>query len=143
MKLSLLFLSLFFCLPSTAQDLSGKDKNEILAVLLSQQSAWNNGDIDSFMSGYWKSDSLKFIGKKGLTYGWQNTLDNYRKSYPDKKTMGTLEFEIISVEGIGTDAALVIGKWALKRDNDNPAGYFSLVWKRIGGKWVIVADHSS
>lgn len=143
MKLSLLFLPLFFCLPSTARDLTGKDKNEILTVLRNQQAAWNEGDIAAFMNGYWKSDSLKFIGKKGLTYGWQNTLDNYRKSYPDKKTMGILEFEIISVEGIGTEAALVIGKWSLKRDNDHPAGYFSLVWKRVGGEWVIVADHSS
>ena len=86
------------------------------------------------MNGYWKSDSLKFIGKKGLTYGWQNTLENYKKSYPDKSAMGNLSFEIISVETLADEVSLVIGKWQLMRETDQPNGYFSLVWKKVEGK---------
>ena len=126
-----------------SQEIPLSDKNEITLVLQNQQKAWNNGDIDGYMEGYWKSDSLKFIGKKGLTLGWENTLNNYKKSYPGKEAMGKLFFEMISFESLGNDVALVIGKWELKREKDNPNGYFSLIWKRVGGRWVIVADHSS
>lgn len=141
-QLVFLFLILIFC-SSFSQNISEKEKNELLSILKNQQLAWNSGDIEGFMNGYWKSDSLKFIGKKGLTYGWQNTLENYKKSYPDKSAMGNLLFEIISVESLGEDIALVIGKWQLQRDSDNPNGYYSLIWKKMEGKWVIVADHSS
>lgn len=143
MKFFLSFICLPFYFYAAAQDLPEKDKKEILVVLRDQQDAWNKGDLEGFMAGYWRSDSLKFIGKKGLTYGWKNTLENYKKSYPDVSAMGKLSFEIISVELIENDAALVIGKWQLEREPDNPSGYFTLVWKKTGGKWLIVADHSS
>jgi ketosteroid isomerase-like protein len=110
---------------------------------LTQTQAWNQGNLEDFMAGYWKSDSLKFIGKSGITYGWQATLNNYKKSYPDKAAMGILTFEIISVEKTSNKTAFVIGKWKLKRQNDEPKGYFTLFWRKIKGKWFIVADHSS
>jgi ketosteroid isomerase-like protein len=118
------------------------DRNEILEVMHQQEVAWNNGNIDGFMNGYWKSDSLKFVGKNGIKYGWQNTLENYKKSYPDKATMGTLKFDVIQLEVYGK-SAFVLGKWQLKREKDTPNGYFTLFWKKINGHWVIVIDHTS
>lgn len=118
------------------------DRNEILEVMHQQEVAWNNGNIEGFMNGYWKSDSLKFVGKNGIKYGWQNTLENYKKSYPDKATMGTLKFDVIQLEVSGK-SAFVLGKWQLKREKDTPNGYFTLFWKKINGHWVIVIDHTS
>ena|ERR1043165_2844775 len=137
-----LFLLLFICsaLDGPAQT---SVHGEITNIMTEQQEAWNNGDLEGFMSAYWKSDSLKFIGSKGITYGWQNTLDNYKKSYPDKATMGELKFEILSIEELSPAAAIVVGKWALKRKKGDVGGYYTLLWKKIGGKWVIVSDHTS
>lgn len=95
------------------------------------------------MEGYWKSDELVFIGRNGLTYGWQKTLDNYKKSYPDVETMGTLTFELLLLEPLSDDFWSVVGKWSLERKSDNPQGHFSLIFRRLGNDWVIVSDHSS
>ncbi len=111
--------------------------------MAAQEKAWNAGQLEAFMDGYWKSDSLKFIGSRGLTYGWQATLDNYKKGYPSREAMGRLTFTIISVEVIGKKDAFVIGKWHLKRTKDDLSGHYTLFWKKIKGRWVIVADHSS
>lgn len=118
-------------------------QENIRKVLTQQQNAWNSGDIEAFMQGYWKSDSLAFIGSRGITYGWQATLENYKKSYPDTEAMGKLTFDILRVELIGYDTAFVVGRWTLKRKNDQPNGYFTLLWKKIDGAWVITTDHSS
>ena len=117
-------------------------KEDILIVMAMQQDAWNQGDIKQYMQGYWLSDELKFVGKNGIKYGWQNTLNNYIKSYPDKATMGQLEFDVLQVNIYG-DSAFVLGKWSLKRKEDNPNGYYSLYWKKINNQWRIVIDHSS
>ncbi len=107
-----------------------------------QQDSWNQGDIPGFMQYYWKHDSLKFIGSKGVTYGWQNTLDNYLRAYPDKKTMGKLTFTLIEVSELSPVSVYVIGKWHLEKDK--PAGgHFTLLWKKIDNSWVIVSDHTS
>ncbi len=120
------------------------DRKEILEILEEQTQNWNKGRLEKFMEGYWKSYSLKFIGKNGITYGWQNTLDNYEKRYPDKASRGTLRFEILNVEFISKDAAFVVGKFFLTRPQKGDAnGHFSLLWRKIKGEWVIVADHSS
>jgi ketosteroid isomerase-like protein len=130
-------------LQNKSQNIShNKEELAIRTILQTQTQAWNNGSLEKFMSGYWQSDSLKFIGKNGITYGWQATLDNYKKSYPDKAAMGILTFEIITVE-ISGKTAFVIGKWKLTRQHDEPKGYYTLFWKKIKGKWQIVADHSS
>jgi hypothetical protein len=116
----------------------------ILQTMSAQESAWNRGEIDQYMIGYWPSDSLKFIGSRGLTYGFATTLANYKKSYPDRAAMGMLKFVLISVEILSPDAAHVVGKWALARpEKGDLSGHFTLLWRKIDKKWVIVADHSS
>ena len=119
------------------------DERAIREVLAQQEECWNAGDLECFMEGYWKSDQLIFIGSKGVTYGWQKTLDNYKKSYPNKVAMGTLTFDLMIVEPLSDDFWTVIGKWSLKREKDNPNGHFSLIFRRLGNEWVIVSDHSS
>ena len=115
----------------------------VKAVLLKQQNCWNSGDIPCFMQGYWKSDSLKFIGKSGITYGWQKTLDNYKKSYPDTASMGKLTFTLLEVKTWNNNEAYVLGKWYLQRSKGDVGGYFTLMFRKIRGEWVIVSDHTS
>ena len=135
---------LFFCGHICAQQFQKKAALAIHKVLEKQESAWNSGDIESFMEGYWESDSLMFIGSKGLNYGWQVTLNNYKKSYPDTQTMGKLTFTILNMKQLGRKHALVVGKWHLDRNEmENLEGHFSLVWRKIRKKWLIIADHSS
>jgi ketosteroid isomerase-like protein len=122
---------------------TAKDKIEILKVLENQRQAWNRGDMNGYMAGYWKSDSLLFVGKSGPTYGWQKTLDNYKKGYPDKSAMGLLTFGIKKVEFLAKDKAFVLGSWNLKREKDEPKGYFTLLLSKIDGRWKVVVDHSS
>jgi len=121
-------------------------RRAIAQVLTTQTAAWNKGDIPGFMAGYWHSDSLVFIGKKGLTYGWQPTLDNYRKGYPDAAQMGQLDFSSLHINLLSADVAQVVGRWHLARPGaaaGDLQGHFLLIFRRIGGQWVIVADHSS
>jgi ketosteroid isomerase-like protein len=125
------------------QQRTGTEKDKILAVLFAQRDAWNKGDIEEYMAGYWKSDSLKFIGKSGITYGWQKTLENYKKGYPDEAAMGKLEFTVVELNVINSTNAFMIGKWKLAREKDTPAGHFTLFWKKIDGAWKVIADHSS
>ena len=109
-----------------------------------QETCWNAGNLECFMQHYWHSDSLLFIGKSGLTYGWQPTLDNYISGYPDKSAMGKLTFTNEVKEFIDTETVQIIGQWELKRDSlENLGGYYSLLWKLKNGEWVIVSDHSS
>ena len=113
-----------------------------MQVMNYQEQAWTDGDLEDFMKGYWQSDSLMFVGKNGIKYGWQTTYDNYKKSYPNKAAMGKLEFEVIKLE-VNGNAAYMLGKWGLIRGNDNPNGYFTLYWKKIDGNWLITIDHTS
>ncbi|TXB65347.1 nuclear transport factor 2 family protein [Vicingus serpentipes] len=137
-KFSLIFLIIVSIMACNHDE----DSLEIKKVMSLQEEAWNNGDIEQFMEGYWKSDSLMFIGKNGIKYGWQTTLDNYKVSYPDKTAMGKLNFEIIKLE-VNSSSAYMLGKWKLLRKEDTPNGYFTLYWKKIEGKWVITIDHTS
>ncbi len=120
-----------------------QEERDIRNVLDQQQECWNDGDLECFMEGYWKSDQLVFIGSKGVTYGWKNTLENYKNNYPNKELMGSLSFELIQLEPLSDDFWTVIGKWNLKRENDNPMGHFTLIFRRLDNEWVIVSDHSS
>jgi ketosteroid isomerase-like protein len=133
-------LLLFSCINLFAQD---QDVTAIRKVLAQQQQDWNSGNLEAFMQGYWKSDSLKFISSRGINYGWQATLDGYKKGYPTTEAMGKLTFTIISIEKLSKKSAIVIGKWHLQRTKDEPQGHFTLLWKKIEGRWVIVADHTS
>jgi uncharacterized protein (TIGR02246 family) len=142
MKKLILFLFLSTVYQVNAQ--TEKDKAQILSILDRQTHAWNNGDVSNFMKGYWESDSLMYIGKSGVTYGYNKTLENYKKNYPNKATMGTLAFDIIKVNFIASDACLVVGKWHLTRpEKGDVGGHYTLLWKKLNGEWVIIADHSS
>jgi hypothetical protein len=112
-------------------------------MLQRQNEAWNSGSIDSFMVGYWNSDSLLFIGKNGVTKGYQNTLTNYKKSYSDTAKMGKLQFTIVEVRKLSAKYYWVLGKWYLTRSVGDVGGYYTLLFRKIKGRWVIVADHSS
>jgi len=117
-------------------------QEEIKKVLNKQAEAWNNGDIRGFMDGYWENDSLRFISKKGVTYGWKPVLENYVKSYGTKEKMGKLDFKEITVQVISDDAAFVVGHWKVSADIIQE-GTFSLLFYKKNGKWVIVCDHTS
>ncbi len=142
MKIIFLIASFFLLQTSHAQN---NDEQVIRKALQVQMDAWNKGDLETFMSTYWNSDSLKFIGKSGVTYGWKPTLENYKKSYPDKESMGTLEFDLIEVKRLSVLYFHVIGKWHLKRSENKGdlSGHFTLLFKKIKQKWVIICDHSS
>lgn len=116
----------------------------IQQVMKDQERSWSSGDLEGFMEGYWKSDSLVFVGRRGLTHGWETTLANYKKSYPNSDIMGELSFSIKKIESLGKNHALVIGSYTLLRSNlDNATGYFTTVWRKIDGDWRIVADQSN
>jgi ketosteroid isomerase-like protein len=121
---------------------ANEDKETILSIMASQEKAWNKGDLEEFMQGYWQSEKLAFVGKSGIKHGWQTTLNNYKNTYPDRSAMGQLTFTILEVELTG-DTAFVLGKWHLRREKDEPNGHFTLYWKKIKGHWKIVIDHSS
>ena len=95
------------------------------------------------MQGYWQNDSLMFIGKSGITYGWQQTLNNYKKNYPDTTAMGKLNFEFIEIKRLSVNYFFVAGKWHLARTIGNLDGAFTLLFRKINGKWLIVVDHTS
>lgn len=136
-RLILLTLCLLYCFAVEASD-----ERQILSIMDKQEQAWNKGDLEAFMQSYWKSEELKFVGKSGIKYGWQTTLDNYKKSYPDRAAMGQLHFDVLQIE-TGADTAFVLGKWTLTRIEDTLSGYYSLYWKKIDGQWLITIDHSS
>ncbi len=147
--LKILFFSILLssCEHSEKPDFIQMRKNTIGIInqkMSEQEACWNNGDIECFMEHYWHSDSLLFIGKSGLTYGWQPTLNNYIRSYPDKSAMGKLTFTNEVKEFIDIETVQVVGQWELQRDSlENLGGYYSLIWKMKNAIWVIVADHSS
>ena len=140
MKHILTLLLIIFMQPSFAQN---DTEQKIRTILAEQTASWNNGDLVAFMKGYWKNDSLLFVGKNGPTYGYQKTLSNYQKSYPDKTAMGNLAFNILQVQPLSADTWLVLGKWSLTRSIGNLSGHYTLLFKKIDNEWVIIADHSS
>jgi ketosteroid isomerase-like protein len=113
------------------------------AVLTEQQSAWNRGDVVAFMKGYWNSPELTFAGSSGITRGFEPVMARYRKNYPDQKAMGQLDFSDLEVHALGKDAALVLGRWHLKRDSGELGGIFTLVFQRFPEGWRIIHDHTS
>ncbi len=140
--LKLLLLSGLFLVILSAEAQT-KDAIVIRKILSTQTTAWNEGNIERFMNGYWRSDSLMFIGKNGPTYGWNKTLANYKKNYPDTTSMGKLQFDLITVNRLSDLYYSVVGKWRLKRSIGDVGGVFTLLFKRIKKQWVIIQDHSS
>ena len=119
------------------------DETAIRNVMDSQVKAWNIGDIDAFMQTYWKSDSVLFVGSSGPAYGWQTTLEHYKKAYPDTAAMGRLSFNLIQLKPLSAEYYFVFGQWHLKRTVGDIGGYFTLLFRKIDGRWLIVDDHSS
>lgn len=141
-KLVVLFCLISF-INSYSQTNEEADVKAINKVLKKQRIAWSNNNLEEFMEGYWKSDSLKFYGSNGVTYGWDNTLERYQKAYPTKKHTGKLSFRINDVTKISEGAYYVLGEYHLKRDVGNADGIFMIILKKINGEWKIIADTSS
>jgi len=112
-------------------------------AMLQQEEAWNRGDVETFMSYYWRDDSLLFIGLHGPTYGWKTTLDNYKKGYDTPEKMGKLQFHNHRIDSLGPDAANVFGEWKIERSSDTIGGFYTLLWKRIDHQWRITQDHTN
>jgi len=127
----------------TLNTLSESERNEIMTTFMSTQDAWNAGNLDEFMGGYWKSEKLVFTGVGGPTYGYDLTLERYKKGYPDTETMGILKFTVKDLYKIDNHTALMIGQFYLSRIIGDVVGHYTLVWQEINGKWLIISDHSS
>ncbi len=120
-----------------------KSAAAIRQVMEDQDAAWNRGDIDGFMQGYWKSEQLIFVSSKDVTRGWQGAIDRYKKTYDSRAKMGTLSFSGLEITVLSKDSAVVLGNWALKRESDNPGGKFTLIFRKFKDGWKIVHDHTS
>ncbi|PHS04844.1 MAG: DUF4440 domain-containing protein [Kordia sp.] len=143
MRKLLLLFCLIFCLACTdTRTPTQEDKDAIITVMKTQEEAWSNHDLEGFMEGYWKSDSLKFYGSSGLTSGWEKTLANYKKGYPTKEHTGTLKFKINELSKISDDAYYVMGEYHLIRKVGKADGVFMIIFKKINGEWKIIADTS-
>ncbi|NND62643.1 MAG: nuclear transport factor 2 family protein [Flavobacteriaceae bacterium] len=142
MKNILFIFGCLFVFNLHAQTSEADDKLAILKVMKQQETAWSNNDLEGFMQGYWKSDSLKFYGSKGLTRGWQQTLDNYKKGYPTKDHSGTLTFTIDDISKVSEESYWVMGQYHLKRKVGDANGVFFIIFKKINDEWKIVADMS-
>lgn len=142
-KTILIILAILFTVSGFSQKPSQKIAKKILSAISEQEKSWNNGDIKDYMKYYYNADSLQFITKNGINFGWQTTLDNYLKTFPDRQTMGILYFSEINLTRINCKTVVVSAKWQLQRENDSPGGWFTQVWKKIKGKWFIIIDHTS
>jgi ketosteroid isomerase-like protein len=148
---ALIFGLLLACLAfgvrsSTAQKTDSErqgDRAAISRILDAQQKAWNQGNVDAFLEGYWHSPELTFSGSNGIARGWDGVLARYKKNYPDRAAMGQLDFSNLETQFLGKDAALVLGHWHLSRAQGDIGGVFSLVWQRFPEGWRIIHDHTS
>lgn len=122
---------------------NSRSQAAIRAVLDAQAAAWNRGDVEGYMDGYDRSPKTEFVGGDSITRGWQQVLDRYKKNYDSREKMGVLTFSDLEISVLSKDAALVLGRWRLKRANDEPHGTFSLLFRKTKAGWRIVHDHSS
>jgi ketosteroid isomerase-like protein len=142
-SLILIFMLLILAVSNFAQSKDEKAKAAILKVLEEQTAAWNRGDVEAFMQGYWNSPEMTFVSGDNVTKGWQPTLERYKKNYDSRAKMGVLTFSGLEIKIISKDAAVVLGNWALQRENDNPKGKFTLIFRRFKDGWRVVHDHTS
>jgi len=141
-------LAIIFCIltPAIVSAAPTQTQNataQIRSVLRAQQDAWNRGDIDAFMNGYARSASTVFVSEDTIRRGWETVRERYRKKYSDRAKMGTLAFSDLDITLLSPDAAVALGRWSLKRANDQPHGRFTLIFKRLPEGWRIVHDHTS
>ncbi len=97
------------------------DDAAVRAVLLAQRDAWNRGDLAGYMAGYARSPDLVFTAGGQVRRGWDETFARYRAKYTSSAEMGHLDFELLSVQPLGADGAIVLGRWRLT-DTPNAAG---------------------
>ena len=143
MKRKNVFLFLLLLGAAATSMSQSKAEREVLAILDRQTAAWNRGDLEGFMKGYWENDSLMYIGRSGVTYGFTPTLSNYRKNYGELARMGNLKFDILHVKRLSSKYIHVVGRWSLRRSAGDVGGHYTLLFRRMRGEWVIVSDHSS
>ncbi len=146
-KISIVICILFVASSVFAQSKEQKTKSAIQKVMEEQTAAWNRGDIEGFMQGYWNSPDMKFVSGDNVARGWQAALDRYKKSYDSKAKMGVLTFSGLEINILSKDAAVVLGNWALEREvegvKDNPHGKFTLIFRKFKNGWKVVHDHTS
>jgi len=142
MKKTIQLLSILLFISSCSIPRIQQDKDDIRSILAAQENAWSNHDLEGFMEGYWKNDSLKFYGSNGLAFGWNKTLSNYKKNYPTKEHTGTLNFKINDISKINDKAYFVMGEYHLTRIIGDANGVFMIIFKKIEGEWKIIADTS-
>jgi ketosteroid isomerase-like protein len=140
--ISIFCIFLFSITAISAQSKDEKAKLAIRKVMDEQTAAWNAGDLEGFMRGYWNSPEMTFVSSGKITKGWQPTLDNYKKTYGSKAQMGVLTFSDLEITVLGKDAAAVLGKWSLQREKDNLKGLFTLTFRKFKEGWRIILDHS-
>ena len=130
---------------STGETSAADTVKDVRAVLTAQVDAWNRGDLDGFMAGYWKSPDLVFFSNGTETHGWQATLDRYRMRYQaEGRQMGTLDFPALDIVPLGPEAAMARGRWRLKMpDGKESSGMTSVILRKLPEGWRIVHDHSS
>jgi ketosteroid isomerase-like protein len=138
-----LLLFPIWSLPSSAKPSQSADDAAILTLLNDQTAAWNRGDIEGFMNGYWHSDQTEFVSSEGVSRGWQALLERYRRSYPDRKAMGHLTFSNLEIRVECSTAAYAVGEYHLQRENDNPSGVFTLNFRKFPDGWRIIVDHTT
>ena len=141
--LSIFFMFLFSGIIFSQQKINIRDSLEIRNILYKQQRDWNRGDIDAFMEGYLKSQSLVFSGSNGPIYGWEATRNRYKKTYSNRKKMGKLKFDILNMIGLSTNIIQLQGKFYLTRTIGDASGYFTLNWIKVKNQWYIISDHTS
>lgn len=146
--MTIMFAVLLLCLSSSSLTVAQLQKNisdseAIRAVLEAQAAAWNRGDIEGYMDGYDRSEKTEFVGGDSITRGWQKVFDRYKQKYDSREKMGTLTFSDLEINVLSKDAALVLGRWRLKRASDEPHGTFTLLFRKTKSRWKIVHDHSS
>ena len=141
----LIFTLLFLCaaVSISAQSKDEKTKMAIKKVMDDQTAAWNRGDIESFMQGYWNSPEMMFVSGQNMTRGWQPTLERYQKSYDSREKMGVLSFSELEITLTGKDSAVVFGRFTLERKDDKPTGLFTLNFRKFKTGWKIILDHTS
>ena len=140
---AIVFVAVFTFCGMAQEKQAAPDEDLIRNVLVTQQQAWNNGDVEGYMNGYWKSDSLLFTSGGNIQRGWDSTFAKYKKTYDSKEKMGTLAFSQLEIRLLSPDAAWIFGHWELTRAKDHPEGVFTLLLRKFTDGWKIIHDHTS
>jgi len=136
--------SVLMLVSSTLADERDSARDAIRKVLDGQVAAWNKGDLEGFMAGYWKSDGLTFFSGNDVTKGWKATLERYKKRYQSEgKEMGKLSFSDLQIDVLSADSAVVRGRFKLVASKETIQGLYTLLFKKTAEGWKIVHDHTS